>query len=143
MGVLRKQRRAIRRKLAMQGISEETAQKAIDAMGEIADARRQEARAAIPAVTQEITEKLKKEITPDIYAQAMADSLIMILAFEHIDRRHTGQWLRKWLKEFNAFGEAVRDSGEPLSALIKILREECKFDVETEFAACSEGGATA
>ena len=71
----------------------------------------------------------------DTRAVAMADMLIMVLAYMHIDKHHRGDYIRKWLHEFNEFGDAVNRSGEGIPALIDILRDECGLDVVKEFAA--------
>ena len=83
-------------------------------------------------------DKVEQSLQPKIFAEAMANAIIMVLAFDHIDRRHTGTWLRKWLTEFNDFAESVRKSDEPISSLCDILRNECNFDVASEYKAICE-----
>ena len=83
-------------------------------------------------------DKVKQSLQPKIFAEAMANSIIMVLAFEHIDRHHTGTWLRKWLTDFDDFSQSVKKSGEPISSLCQILRDECNFDVLGEYKAICE-----
>lgn len=92
-------------------------------------------------IVEKTLNKVERSLKPEMFAEAVGEAIILVLAFEHIDHRHTGAWLRKWLKEFHAFGEAVRESGEPISHLCDILRDECDFDVASEYkAVCDKGG---
>ena len=134
MSVTRQQRRAMKRKLL--GVSNEQAEKMVLAVRENTSAKRQAAKDEVPAITAQVTERIKRDWEPRIRAQACADTLIMVLAFEHIDRGHTGKWIAKWIHDFNEFGDAVNDSGEGMQALIDILKNECGLDIKKEFALC-------
>jgi len=139
MGVSRKQRRAMQRKLA--GISNEQAERMVHAIRENSTAKRQEAKEHVSRIADEVYEKIKTVVEPDAYSRGMADAVVLVLAFEHIDRHHTGPYLRKWLHEFDEFGEAVDDSKEGTGALLKILQDECGLDVAHEFALCEQESA--
>lgn len=130
MSISRTQKRAMKRKLG--GLSNEQAEAAILAIREHSASRMQAAKAVAP----KIYERLKRELEPEIAARVTAETLIMILCFLHIDKGHTGKYLSKWLRDFNAFGDAVNENGQGLDPLIDILRNECGLDINKEFMAC-------
>jgi len=141
MSITRQQRRAMKRKLGGK-ITNEQAENMILALRESTAKGKQALESEVSRQKREISERciqrIKREWEPRIRAQACADTLIMVLAFEHIDRGHTGKYLAKWLHEFNLFGDAVNDSGEGMQSLIDILAQECGLDIEKEFALCEE-----
>lgn len=133
MSAARKQLRTMRRKLAMKGVSDETAQKVIDAAN-IHTAR------VKAEIANDVTENLLKKRKADIRAEAMGELIIMLLAYEHIDNGHTGDWLRQYLKKLWSFVDAVESKSEgklDLAELKQILLDECDFDVAKEFAECA------
>ena len=96
-------------------------------------------------IIAETMKKLENEKFPSIRAQACADTIRLVLAFLHIDRGHTGKWLRQFLQDFNRFGDDVnifsRVQKERIQAeeeLDKILLEECDFDIKHEFELCEQ-----
>lgn len=140
MSAARKQLRKIRRRYAMKGITDETAQKTIDAINSVAEARREETRKIAPDIAENVLSQLKKEYLPDLRAKVSGEMLVLVLAFEHIDRHHTGAWLRKWIREFNTFADDMKRGKVEFSELEKILLDERKFDVAAEFAECCKTG---
>lgn len=139
MSVSRQQRRAMERKLA--GISDKSAEGVILALRDAGNAQRHEVDRIRPEIERDVMRIFRERIEPEIRAQAQGDLITLILAFEHIDRRHTGKWLAQWLHDFNSFGDAVNDSGASVAELRDILREECGLDVEKEFADCERESA--
>lgn len=152
MSVSRQQKRAMRRKLVAKGITNETAESVIIALRKAETAKAREARAMVPGIAEDVYKRLqtevekmkaefeaeKAEMEERIKYEAMGDAVLMVLAFEHIDRHHTGRWLRQWLQDFNEFGDDISASGEGMDAIKNILLEECGFDVVKEFAKCEE-----
>lgn len=91
-------------------------------------------RDAAAIISNDVYARLKKEWEPRVQASAMGDLMIMILAYLHIDRRHTGEYIKKWISGFNEFGDAVnREGKEGIEGLKKILLDECKIDVGNLF----------
>ena len=110
MSELRKQRRAMRRKIAMKGLTNETVDK-------------------IAATVDENTAN-----------KVIAEMLIAMAGFMHIERGHTGAWLKKWLRDFLDFTDAINDfgyGGKGIKEVADILLTECKFDMAKEYKAAS------
>ena len=73
MGVSRKQRRAMQRKLA--GISNEQAERMVHAIRENSTAKRQEAKEHVSRIADAVYEKIKTVVEPDAYSRGMADAV--------------------------------------------------------------------
>lgn len=85
-------------------------------------------------VADEVKRHMENDWEPKVQAGAMGNLMIMILAFLHIDRHHTGQFILKWLREFNEFGDAVNREGQAgIEGLKQILKDECGIDVGDVF----------
>lgn len=133
--ITRQQKRALQRKLA--NSKKEDVERIIAAAEE---AKRQEVAKQNPAVVVEVIRRVREIEEPGIRSKAIADTLIMIMAYEHIDRGHTGTYLKKWLRGFNDFGIAVGNEGGGVDGLRKILLEECGLDLAAELRDIGVGG---
>ena len=130
MSATRKQLRKVRRRLAMQGVSNETAQAAIDAMNTHTAKVKND-------ITDEVLRKVKEKFEPDIRAKAMGDLILLMCGYLHIDCGYGKIRLVKWLRGFCEFADAVVEEGGQ-SDLRQLLLDECKFDLVKEFAGCAK-----
>ncbi len=119
MGLAKKQQKAIQRKMGVKAL--------------------QARKDAAAIISNDVYARLKREWEPRVQAGAMGDLMIMILAYLHIDRRHTGTYIKKWISGFNEFGDAVnREGHEGIEGLKRILKDECGLDVGDLFAEMRE-----
>ena len=132
MSAARKQIRNMRRKLAMKGITDDTAQKIIDA----ANYRTEKVKSEI---AEDVIEQMRKKYEPEIRYKAMADIILLMCGYLHIDCGYGKIRLVKFLREFCEFADAVAEEGGQ-SDLRQILIDECKFDLVKEFAKCAKIG---
>lgn len=130
--ITRQQRRAMQRQ--MQGMTPEQAERMIVAYRKAEEAKREEARKLAPGIVDDVMEKIRKELEPQIRQtardQTKAEMLILIMAYEHIDRGHTGKYLGKWIRGLLEFCDAVMREGSGIEGLRKILEEECGIVLE-------------
>ena len=129
MSATRKQLRKVRRRLAMQGVSNETAQAAIDAMNTHTAKVKND-------ITDEVLRKVKEKFEPDIRAKAMGDLILLMCGYLHIDCGYGKIRLVKFIRGVCEFADAVLEEGGQQD-LRQILFDECKFDLSKEFARCA------
>ena len=76
----------------------------------------------------------------EAFHKGQAQMLCLVLSFLHIDKGHTGAYLKKWLREMDSFAVSVNGYGPgSLLELSRILRDECGFDLEREYGALAKG----
>lgn len=118
MSITRQQRRAMERKTDIfNGFRKVQARE---------NSRQQKAR----EIAQKILPELKEDWEPRIKKKAITRTLIIAMAYMHIDKRHTGKYLEAWIKGFNEFADAFQRSGEDIETLEQILLEECGLAIE-------------
>lgn len=137
MSISRQQRRAMQRKMA--GLTNDQAERMISALRDAGEAKKEEARKMAPGIVDDVVAKVQKEWEPvvrrKVRNEAVDEMLVLVMAFEHIDRGHTAQYLVKWLNEFMSFADAVTREGNGVDGLRKILLDECKLRV-SDVCAC-------
>ena len=74
------------------------------------------------------------------FYEGQAQMLYCIMGFLRIDKGHTGNYLRKFLRELDDFSASVNAYGKGSMAEIdKILKAECGFDMEKEYGEIEKG----
>lgn len=119
MSVSRKQRRAMQRKFP--GMDKEKAERMVLAVREAGRASRD----------------VKAE---EIQAEAWGEMILYVLSYLHIDKGHTGKYLRTFLNELDDFITSVSKCPGASSKLKQILKDECGFDLDEEFQKLLEKG---
>ena len=119
MSVSRQQRRAMQRKFP--GMDKEHAERMVLAVREAGRASRD----------------IKAD---EIQAEAWGEMILMVLAYLHIDKGHTGKYLRKFLDELDDFMASVSKRRGAAEELKQILKDECGFDLEAEYGKLLEKG---
>lgn len=86
-------------------------------------------------------ESISLEKETKAFYRGQAKMIYLALAFLHIDKGHTGKYLRKWLAELDNFVLSVNGYGPgSMEELNRILIEECGFDMLKEYGDLIKGG---
>ena len=128
MGLARKQARALSRK--MSGFSTPQAMAAIHEIQTAAAVDREALRA-------EVTENCKRELEQEIKPRIMGDMMILFLAYLRIRKGYGKDRLRKFMLDFNEFGDDAERNGLTSEIVQDMLKDECHgLDVIELFREC-------
>ena len=87
---------------------------------------------------EQCMDKWKNEESQKLIKMAQGNMVLCVLAFLHLEKHHTGAYLKKFTKELVAFSDQMQWDGVTARDIGEMLKEHTGFDFPKVVAECVE-----